>query len=283
MKKGPFTFHLAEILLVVMVLFSAITLGFSSGRFIVSFNSVGFTVFSSLQKGVNSVVYFFTDKINGIRELSDLKKKYTVLKEQLENYEFLKRQNSEFQKENDRLKSLLEFTGTLEYKNIPARIIGRDPDSLYSGITINKGSMHGIKKGMSVIAVQNGDKGIVGKIVTVGYGASIIMPVYDSMCNISVRIQNTRDIGIISGTGTQDEHLKLNYIRKRFVADFHTGDIVVTSGENGNYLPDIPVGRISMITPLDYSSSLDIDVDPIIDFGRLENVIVIDMSKTVEK
>ena len=70
MKKGPFTFHLAEIILVVMVLFSAITLGFSSGRFIVSFNSVGFTVFSSLQKGVNSVACFFTDKVKGIKEVS---------------------------------------------------------------------------------------------------------------------------------------------------------------------------------------------------------------------
>ncbi|MCR5217521.1 rod shape-determining protein MreC [Treponema sp.] len=283
MKKSPFTFHLPEILLIAMVLFSAVMLGFSSGKFIVSFNSVGFTVFSSLQKGLNSVVYFFTDKVDGIKEISNLKQKYARLKDKLEDYEQIKRVNTEYVKENERLKSLLDFRDTIEYKNIPARIIGRDPDALYSGITINKGARHGVRKGMSVIAVQNGDRGIVGKIVTVGYGTSIIMPVYDSQCHISVRIQNTRDVGIVSGTGTQEKYLKLNYIRKRLVADFHTGDIIVTSGENGNYLADIPVGRISNITSLDYSSSLDIDVDPIIDFARLEHVIIIDLTEAAEK
>lgn len=283
MKKSPFTFHLAEILLIVMMLFSAITLGFSSGKFIVSFNSVGFTVFSSMQKAVTSVLYFFTDKIDDISEMSNLKQKYARLKDRLSDYEQIKRVNTELVKENERLKSIIDYKQTLNYKNITARIIGRDPDSLYSGITIDKGSSKGIKKGMCVVAVQNGDRAVVGKIVTVGYATSIIMPVFDSQCNISAKIQNTRDIGIVSGTGTQDESLKLNYIRKRMLNDFHTGDIIVTSGENSNYPADIPIGRISNIRTLDYSSSLDIDVDPIIDFSRLEHVVIIDLSEASEK
>ena len=57
------------------------------------------------------------------------------------------------------------------------------------------------------------------------------------------------------------------------------GDIVVTSGENNNYMRDLAIGSISKITVLDYNSSLDIELTPIIDFSRLENVVVVNMSE----
>ena len=41
---------------------------------------------------------------------------------------------------------------------------------------------------------------------------------------------------------------------------------------------DIPIGTITKITPIDYDSSLEIELEPIIDFSRLETVLVIDMS-----
>jgi rod shape-determining protein MreC len=40
-------------------------------------------------------------------------------------------------------------------------------------------------------------------------------------------------------------------------------------------MKDIPIGTISKITVLDYNSSLKIELTPMIDFSRLENVIVI--------
>ena len=64
--------------------------------------------------------------------------------------------------------------------------------------------------------------------------------------------------------------------------ELHIGDVVVTSGENNNYMKDIPVGTISRINILDYNSSLDIELTPIIDFSRLENVIVVNMKEINE-
>lgn len=62
------------------------------------------------------------------------------------------------------------------------------------------------------------------------------------------------------------------------------GDIVVTSGENGNYIKEIPIGTISAVSVVDYDTSLIISVVPIVDFSRLEEVIVIDsVSGTVEQ
>ena len=53
------------------------------------------------------------------------------------------------------------------------------------------------------------------------------------------------------------------------------GDIIVTSGENDNYMKDIPIGTISLIKNNNYDTSLDIELMPIIDFARLENVVVV--------
>ncbi|MBR4464401.1 MAG: rod shape-determining protein MreC, partial [Treponema sp.] len=182
-------------------------------------------------------------------------------------------------KENERLKEQLAFSQSIEQKNYAAQIIGRDPDSLYSGLTINKGSRHGIRKNMPVIAVQNGTVGLVGKIVTVGLGTSLVMPVYDLKCSVSGRIQNTRDIGLVNGRGTAENPLSMKYIKKRVLEELHFGDLVVTSGESENYIRDIPIGSISKITVLDYDSSLDIEITPIIDFARLETVIVTDLKE----
>lgn len=274
--KSPLHFRLSECVLVLMIAFSGISLGFSGGGFIVNFDKLGFTVFSSLQKAVHAVENVFTGTVTAVRDMAHLRSEYQQLTEKLKDYEFLQRNNTEIRKENERLKEQLDFATEIKYRNIPAQIIGRNSDSQYSGITLNKGARNGIKKGMPVIAVQAGNVGVVGRIITVGVGTSMMMPVYDVRCNISSRIQNTRDLGIVSGNGSSDGALSLKYIRKRVMDDFNYGDIVVTSGENGNYMRDIPVGRISKITVLDYDSSLNIELDPIIDFNRLENVLVID-------
>ena len=85
-----------------------------------------------------------------------------------------------------------------------------------------------------------------------------------------MRIQNTRDLGLVSGLGTQNQPLLLQHIRKRVMEELSYGDVVVTSGENDNYMRDIPVGTITKITALDYNSSLNIELTPITDFLAIE-------------
>jgi rod shape-determining protein MreC len=265
----------AEILLAFLVIFSGILLGFSSGGFVVNFSRVGFTVVSTIQKGAGIAIGSVTKVVTSVKDIARLQKEYNALTEKLKDYEYMQRNNTEIRKENERLREQLEFASEIQYKNIAAQIIGRDPDNLYSGITIGKGATSGIKKGFPVIAIQNGNVGVVGKVVTVGMFTSLVMPVYDSKCHISARIQNSRDIGIVSGNGNYDSSLNLLYIRKRVMENLSRGDIVVTSGENDNYVKDIPIGRISEITALDYDSNLNIQIEPIIDFLRLENVLVV--------
>lgn len=234
---------------------------------------------SSVQKGINTVTSSVVNTVNAVNELSKLREENAALTEKLKNYEYLQRDNVEIRKENDRLLTQLDFSKSMPQKNFSARIIGRDPENIYSALTIDKGSLAGIRKNMPVIAIQKGQVGIVGKVVTVGLGTSLVMPIYDTKCSLSVRIQNTRDIGIVSGVGNADSPLILHYIKKRASEDIKIGDLIVTSGESTNYPRDIPVGSILRTRAFDYDSSLEIDITPVIDFSRLETLLVLDLDE----
>ena len=191
----------------------------------------------------------------------------------------MKRSNADIRKENERLKEQLDFAVSLEEKNIPAQIIARDLDNAFTYLTINKGSVNGVRKNMPVIAFQNGNQGLVGKVVQVGTFTSQIMPVYNINNMVSARIQNLRDLGLVKGLGSQNQPLQMQYIRKSVMEELNPGDIVVTSGENDNYMRDIAIGTITKIKSVDYNSSLIIELMPIIDFSRLENVFVVNQKE----
>lgn len=280
-QKNHFSFRIkfAEFLLIVFLIISSVTLAFSSGSFVVNFKKIGFSIVSTLDKGVHFVVDGISDTVNAVGELKQLKKDYNELVVKLEKYEEMQRSNADIRKENARLKEQLDFAMSTDEKNIPAQIISRNLDNAFSYLTIDKGSVNGIRKNMPVIAFQNGNQGLVGKVIQVGTFTSQIMPIYNINNMVSARIQNTRDLGLVNGLGSQDQPLMMQYIRKRVIDELKYGDVVVTSGENDNYMRDIPIGSISKITVLDYNSSLNIELTPIIDFARLETVIVVNQKE----
>ncbi len=280
-RKSNFSFRIrfAEFLLVIYLLAGGLFLAFSSGGFVVNFKQIGFSIFSSLDKGVHFVTDGIKDTFNAVGELRKLKKDYNDLVLKLENYEEMKRSNADIRKENARLKEQLDFAVSMEEKNIPAQIIARDLDNAFTYLTIDKGSVNGVRKNMPVIAFQNGNQGLVGKVVQVGTFTSQIMPIYNINNMVSARIQNLRDLGLVQGLGSQSQPLQMQYIRKSVMEELNIGDVIVTSGENDNYMRDISIGTITKIKSVDYNSSLIIELMPIIDFSRLENVFVVNQKE----
>ncbi len=277
-SKLQFKLRMDAFLLGIYLLVSGILLAFSSGGFVVNFRDIGFSLMSGTQRGVYSVSTFFSGTVTAIRELSDLKNKYNELSLRLEDYELLQRSNADIRVENDQLKELLGFSESVSIKNIPARIIGHDPNNLYSGITIDRGARHGIKKNMPVISFQGSNTGLVGKIVQVGRNTSLIMPVYDYQCFVAVRFETSRYDGLVNGQGQNDKPLVMKYVKKRARDEIKVGDKIITSGENYNYPANVPVGFVSKIRGLDYETSLELDIEPVIDFSRLEHVFVLEMN-----
>lgn len=278
-SHNNFRIRFPEVLLIGFIILSSVSLGFHTGGFILDVKKIGFSIVSSVEKAVHYVVDGVSNTVGAVKELRQLRKDYNELVIKLEKYEELQRSNVDIRKENERLKEQLGFSVSMDEKNIPARIISRNLDNAYSYLTIDKGSVNGIKKNMPVVAFQHGNEGLVGKVVQVGTFTSQVMPIYNMDNIVSCRIQNTRDLGLVNGMGSQDKPIVMQYVRKRVLDELHYGDIVVTSGENDNYMRDIPIGTISKITVIDYNSSLNIELTPIIDFSRLENIVVVNQKE----
>jgi rod shape-determining protein MreC len=235
------------------------------------------SVMPSIYRRAHAVISRVPDAISTVWKITPQTQGYKKLSRKLQNYEYTQQNNAEIKIENTYLREQLDLAETLEYVNYPAFIVGRNTNSWHSQLTIGRGNNDGIKKNMPVIAVQNGTVGVVGKVIAAGTHTSKVASVYDFNCNISGRIQTTRDIGLVTGSGVANSPLFMRFIKKTVFSELQYGDIVVTSGENGNYPRDIPIGSISKIAVTDNSSFLGIELLPSIDFPRLETVIAVDM------
>ena len=281
-RKFSFKIKFDIFLLTLLLIISSVLLIFSGGRFIVDFKSVGFSVASGTENAVHSMSVFVTDTVSAVRELADLRSKYMALSEKLKDYELLQRSNADIRRENRELKELLGFADTIAYKNIPAQITGFDPDNLYSGIIINRGTKHGVRKNMPVLAFQGSNVGLVGKIVQTGRDSSMIIPIYDYQCYVAASVQTTKHRGLVNGQGAADLPLIMQYVQKRAKDEIGIGDRILASGENNLFPKDSPIGIITGIKVHDYETYLELTVQPIIDFSRLDYVFVLDLSGAQE-
>ena len=168
------------------------------------------------------------------------------------------------------------FSQDVAYQRIAARIVAKDPENLYSTITVDKGFDDGIRKNMPVIAFQDGMEGLVGRVVEVGRGASKIVPIYDSKSFVASRLSGgSRTEGLVGGQGSPDDPLLMRFVKKRAKDEVQFGDLVSTTGYESLYPPDVAVGRVRKVRVLDYQTSIDIELDPVLDFSRIEYVFVV--------
>ena len=97
---------------------SSVSLAFKSGSFVINLKNVGFSILSSIEKGVSFCVNGVTNTVNSVGELRKLKKEYDELVIKLEKFEQMQRSNVDIRKENERLKEQLDFVSSIEEKNI---------------------------------------------------------------------------------------------------------------------------------------------------------------------
>jgi len=260
---------------IALLLVSFLTLFFSSRNVISDVKNAGLTVFSGLRTGIHEISSALSRTVLSVSELANLRKEYNELTGRIARYEQLERTSAEIRQENTRLREQLGFSQTLRHKFIPAEITGRDPDNLFSAFVINKGAHAGAAVNMPVIAYHNGTQGLVGKIVHTGLFESLVMPLYDNNCFVASRLSESRYEGIVEGQGKPEAPLLMRFINKRAREDTNFGEIIVSSGMGGIYPPGINIGRVSKINYVENELSMEVELEPSVDFSRLEYVFVI--------
>jgi rod shape-determining protein MreC len=176
--------------------------------------------------------------------------------------------------EGIRLQKLLTLKEKANYPTIAARVIGRNQTSIIKTILIDKGSSHGLKVDLPVIA----DQGVVGRIVETSPHVSKILLLIDENSNIDGLVQESRIQGILQGAASRGCSLK--YISK--TETVNPGNIVISSGLSGVFPKGLLIGAVTNVDKTDSSLFQKIEVAPFVDFARIEEVMII-KSDTVEE
>jgi rod shape-determining protein MreC len=274
-KKSGVRWGLSSYVFVALAIGSFSLLLFSTRSFIVDVKDMGLSLFSGMRGGIYELSSLASRTVLSIRELATLRREYAELTSRMARYEQLERTAAEIRQENLRLREQLGFSRSLNYLHIPAELIGRDPDNLFSALVINKGRHAGVENNMAVIAWQNGIQGLVGKVVQTGQFESLVMPVYDVSSFVASRFSVSRYDGIVEGQGSPDVPLRMRFIQKRARDEINYGDVIVSNGMGGVYPGGISIGRVNAIYYQEYEISMEVELESIIDFSRLEYVFVI--------
>ncbi len=202
---------------------------------------------------------------------------YFALQQVWEENQRLKQEIQQLQGEQNRLREqailarefqiLSMYQKTAPLSSIPARIIGRNLSNWYKAMVINKGTRDGIHAEMGVIT----NAGVVGRVVRVNPTTSIVLLLSDPNVAIPGMIQTSRDEGIIQGTPQGNIHMK--YLPP--LSPVHVGDVVVTSGLTDDFPRGLHIGHIQQVTKAATDLFQSGEITPVVDFSKLEGVLVI--------
>ena len=261
-KKDFVTFFILMALSIGMLVYTA----FSE----ISFKpkQVGLDFFSICQRGIVSTGKFFSQTAGSISELRNLKKEYNTLLKEYAEYQQMKQDYEHLEQENSMLKAQLGFREEGAMTKIPAVVIGGETNNFFKSFIINQGSSKGIKKDMPVIAYVDGYQSLVGKVVEVGTFSSVVKPITDSSLYVPAVLQKFRYRGLVNG-------LVMDFVSREASSRINCGDLVVTSGFNGSYPENIYIGKVKSISGKEYETSLRLELEPFVDFFRLEYVFVL--------
>jgi len=155
-----------------------------------------------------------------------------------------------------------------------ATVIGRDPSPFLHYIIINRGSDDGILRGMPVVTNQ----GLIGRVDAVIADAARVELITDPASSVNVHLQNAQTDASLVGSVAGDVTLQL--IPQDVTVQ--TDDLVLTSGLGGGYPPNLIVGQVVNVRSRDFDLFQQATVQPVVDFNRLEIVLVIVNFKPVD-
>lgn len=212
-----------------------------------------------------------------LKGLGDIWDRYIFLVGLEENNKRLKEQNArlmeelikyrEGYREGMRLRQILKLRDSFPYATLPARVVGRNPSSIFKMILIDRGESDGLHAGMPVMAVP----GLVGRILETSWNVSRVLLVIDENSNIDALLQDSRGQGMLQGAAAAGCNLK--YVAKTL--EVKVGDVVVSSGLEGIFPKGLPLGVVRAVDKKDADLFQKISVSPLVNPAGLEEVLVI--------
>ena len=231
-------------------------------------------VFIPMQKGINQIGGFISDKADSLENLSIVMAENEALKKQVDE---LTTELNTIKLERYELENLRELYDLDQkypsYDKVAANVIGKGSGNWFHSFTIDKGSKDGVETGMNVMA----GSGLVGIISEVGPHYAFVTSIISDTSKVSGMVVTTSDNLIVNGS--------LQKMNESMTIEFESlndrdnkvevGDPVVTSYVSYDYQQGILIGYISEITTDSNNLTRSGTITPAVDFEHIEEVLVI--------
>ena len=177
--------------------------------------------------------------------------------------------------ENNQLREALQYRKKSPLSLVATRVISRKPSHWYNTLVIDKGSAAGIVVDSPVIIPMGDEAGLVGKISEfIGPKSAVVLLLTDEMCQVSAKLENSHEQGILNGQRGALRalpNLKLRYLSKEAVAI--PGQKVISSGTGELFPANLILGEVLSVS----MGIIDAEavVKPSVNFDDLVDVFVI--------
>ncbi|MEV0284454.1 rod shape-determining protein MreC [Kribbella sp. NPDC050820] len=209
------------------------------------------------------------------------------LRDRFAEMDRLKAENEKLKSENEKLHQDLNTTDYArgraaeldrllklapEYTITPARVIGiGSAQSFNHTVTLDAGTADGVRVDMTVL---NGD-GLVGRVVRTTQATATVLLIGDRSSTVGGRLNASMALGFVSGRGEVGGTLDYKLVDLK--ARPKVGDRIVTWGSSGNapYVPGVPIGVVTSVTPNQGALGSTAIVKPYVDPTRIDTVGVV--------
>lgn len=177
-----------------------------------------------------------------------------------------------YQQENAQLRKFLELKNeNQDFKPVAAAVIGRDPNDLFGGFTLDQGTESGVKVNDPVVT----ESGVVGWVSSVNSSYSKVTTILSPETKISAIDKASRDTGIVGCDEKMSDEgmVALQYLSAG--TKVKAGDLVVTNGIGGVYPRNLIVGTVKSVKNSAADVSLYAEVTPAVDVKNVRDVLVI--------
>ena len=173
-----------------ILVYASFTMNLSGGPL----NQVAGYVFIPMQRGINYVGRWISDKTDNLKDLKDVMEENQKLKVQVDELTSELNTIKLEQYELNNLRKLLKLDQKYpSYDKVAANVIGKDAGNWFSLFTIDKGTNDGIQIDMNVIA----GSGLVGIVTDVGPNYAKVRSIIDDVSKISGMVRTTSDLSLI--------------------------------------------------------------------------------------
>jgi rod shape-determining protein MreC len=214
-----------------------------------------------------------------LKQNNDLRRENAELHVQLQR-------EAGFERENERLRAMLGYAQTAQWKLRAAHVIARDPANWWRNVQIDLGKRDGMRVDAPIITSE----GLIGRISEVSETRSRVVLIGDANCRVAAKVVEPRtttvrrqtttesaivDTGVITtGTSALDESIvELGFLSR--ATQVRPGQEVRTSGLGGIFPRDILIGHVIDARPVDFGMSTVARVKLAVKMNLLDEVWVI--------